>query len=75
MREMWVSRLADAHGIRTHLAGQRHFANHVTCRCANHAAAQNLPPACGMALCQRGVKKQQPGHVFGEADPGLLGAV
>jgi len=34
--------LADIHGISTHLNGECHFANQVTCIGADDAATQNL---------------------------------
>ncbi len=57
---MRVNRLADVHGVRTHLNGQRHSANHVTRVGADHAAAQYLP----VAVSFRAVVKQKLGHAF-----------
>ena len=44
-RGVRVARLANIHGIRTHLDGQRGLANHVTGVGTDHAAAQDLAVA------------------------------
>ncbi len=59
-RWMRVDGFADVDGISTHLNRQGHFANHVACMGADHAAAQNL--AVAMRLGR--VIKQQFGDAF-----------
>ena len=44
---MRVNRLANVHGIRTHLNRQRNLANHVARVRTNHAATENLAVAVG----------------------------
>jgi hypothetical protein len=63
-RRIRVNRLADVHGIGTHLNGQGNLADHVARMGADHATAQNLAPACGMAMGLGAVIKQQLGDAF-----------
>ena len=44
-RGVRVNRLADVHGVCTHLDSQRNLTNHVARVRADHAAAQNLAVA------------------------------
>lgn len=63
-RRVWVYRLADIHCVSTQLDGQGNLANQVARMGTDHAAAQNLAPACGMAMGLGAVIKQKLGDAF-----------
>ena len=49
-RRMRVNRLADVHGVSTHLDGQRNLADHVAGMGADHATAQDLAVAVAVGF-------------------------
>ena len=59
-RRMRVNRLANIHSVSTHLNRQSHFANHVACVGADHAATQDL----AMAMRFIRIIEQELGHAF-----------